>query len=440
MPLPLGIVGSEGKQIDVPFLEIYSGGTTNSYATAKIDGQGSIYTQNYDYAYYIKQYFSGIQDWTIEPTALTPTNRGLVLCVDNSGNMYLLEGTIIVKIDSYGNLVWSYNFVPTNTQLFLNGVINATIGSSGDIYVAFPYSLVSPLYGQGVVTIRINPNGEVVWTRQIPNPYTNWYNNYDFSRIHISVNEAASTYSVLFKQDGGNYLYSGNTTTGVFNYWNRGASGKYLETAVYGVTDPNGNTYFVMGLANSFGGDPTLYLVKVSFSGSVIWAKTITDSGASYGVPFELLMSADYSTMYIAFNTNKNAVNNCLIMSIDTNANLLWSNRMTTNVASNKATSMAISPVRNFLAVTASYYASGNQGVLYKLPLDGSGQSVTTIGPAVYTYATATPTITDATFVFNGNDGWSDQNTQSATTTTRTAVSRAYRNKNLTLTTYLLGS
>ena len=256
--------------------------------------------------------------------------------VDSSGNMYVggankqvsNSGTI-VKYDSSGNVVWTYQ----NSSAPGNGYYGLNVDSSGNVYANYSF------YGT-VQIIKLNSSGSLQWC------YT-WvasggtYQNFSTSGANsLGAGDSSGNYYFVTSYSTNSNL---NTTgVGVTKIDNTGTlvwSTRVLPNTGYGYTpyavgmDPSGNLWVAGNQLNNSGSNQSvIYLARISSSGSLLLGVTVgTTSSANNMSTNQQTITFDTVNNYVFFPTQTGILGftytGALINYQDANKNWSWAYR-----------------------------------------------------------------------------------------------------------------
>ncbi len=225
------------------------------------------------------------------------------------GTSYNYKIGYIVKINSSGRVDWFYRVVPA-TRYYYEFLTGVAAGPDGNFVVIGSYFNMTT-YRFDHQIIKMNPNGTILWYRDIP----------------------LSSYDILFGVDIFNntvvavsYSYNGPSTIYVINY----STGDLLKVRNYG--DSNLKLYDVT--ANPSGIYAVGYLrIGSSYDGIILksdWnltlKKAILINNTLSGNSIEWLMTitTNNSYLFVGGYLNITTYNVSLVASFDQDLNLLW--------------------------------------------------------------------------------------------------------------------
>lgn len=405
MPLPLGVVAAEGKQIDVNFVEKQTGpysGNTNAwgFGAINIDALGSIYTFSRDNSVLSKQLFTGTLNWSIYNNTLDNFNA----CTDSNGNTYLVGAVFgtpnkgrIVKINTLGTIVFSNEFLLNGGYSIMDRP-SIAVDAQGFLYVAAQSVGNGSLQDTGYYILKFDSNGNNLWVQflnqNIPDP---------ISLMGLAVNSTAGSYCFYFMQSGFNYLtfIYGSTTTGNVTWYKQSPAYTYTfagtQTYQRITMDNAGNIY--VSASRTTGEEQ---IMKISFNGTVLNTFDLQVSNlpgqitSPAGLKIQsLVLAPSANSIYLLSTPNTNPAYWALSQ-FDLNLNNIFTNGMRANYTLPSVNGLAISPIRNFIFMAGTIPNNGSNtaatGLGFKLPNDGTKTGTTSWGLETYTYASGTLT------------------------------------------------
>jgi|GEM_PF-4191557 len=285
-------------------------------------------------------------------------NQGKAISVDKDGNLYVAgyssngsdNDAVIIKFDSYGNILWKKVLSTSYTE----EVRGVSVDSSSNIYLI------------GTTTIVVNSSYNMFLTKLDKNGNILWNNKYDVASSALDVFNAGTVDST------GNVIVTGRTQNGSTpdivalkvggngsTVWQKSInSGSSYSDTGYGVAvDSNNDIYFVGSVLSSIY-YPTI--VKMSSDGnSVLWSRTLNSEGTFKAVAVDKNNNI-YATGYI------NSSRDMLVTKIDSSGNIKWATRLYTG-SSDEAFGIAVDRQCN---VYITGY-SGNYMAVVKLNTNG---------------------------------------------------------------------
>jgi gliding motility-associated-like protein len=282
---------------------------------------------------------------------------GVRSAIDNSLG-YRLS---LIKIDSIGDTLWAKQYVENNW----NSLPVATSVTSGGFLLVG----TSPLLNGGILCVRVDDNGNEVWTRRysvgsgdVPSViettdggFAISYGYYTISIIKLDsfgnflwkTNRQGSSFGggsfgyahstdITQTLDGG-YAAVGNTSFNAFifktdslgNFEWANTLGGNLPEYFRGVTSTLDGNIVAVGYTESFGeGAQDALLVKMDLNGNILWSKTYgTTSGDHF---FEITQQSTGDLIVTGYKGSIFGVKYPIIFRTDNNGNLLSSFRLTT--------------------------------------------------------------------------------------------------------------
>jgi uncharacterized delta-60 repeat protein len=307
------------------------GGSNNDFANSIIQssdggyvvaGYTNSFGGSYDF-YVVKLYSSGSVAWTKTIGGSGDDQANSV--VQSSDGGYIVAGyttsfgasgadMYVVKLGSGGNVQWTKTIGGSDDD-FANSVIQSSDGG----YVIAGYTQSFGAGGPDMYVVKLDSNGNVVWTKTIGG------SNGDVAN------------SIVQSSDGG-YVVAGETLS--FGASGRDiyvvkldSSGNIVWTKTIGGTnDDVANSiiqssdggYVIAGYTQSFGaGGWDIYVVKLDSSGNVIWSKTI--GGGDADVAYSIIQSSDGGYIVIGRTQSFGAGGyDVYVVKIDSSGNVLW--------------------------------------------------------------------------------------------------------------------
>jgi hypothetical protein len=304
----VGLAGTSNANINVVALKVDSfgntvwqknyAGTSNStttYGSRAVYANGYVYTTVIDFASGNKTGYLKIDASNGNIAAQVSTivnsvasNSASELAVDSSDNVYLLlDNCTVVKYNSSGTaqwaqtVTWPTNVFPADATSFVGGV-NMILDSAGNIYcLGQILGNFSGNYYYGL--FKYNSSGTLQWQKVF-----NGVNNTNFSRQNnsiqvLSIDQFNNIYIIgagsasLFNPTILKFDTSGNC---VFQTY----ISQYVMNVLYSSTcDLFGNVYLLgqAAYANQDGPYGVPLLIKLTSTGTVVWARCFNNSGVT---------------------------------------------------------------------------------------------------------------------------------------------------------------
>lgn len=323
------------------FQKVASAGTSPGFRNAYIDASNNIFVAGYNSgAPAIYKYDTSGNCTFGTGITYTGMSGAFYSCVtDSSGNIYAAgyakvtgsyntNTVFIAKFNSSGALQWGYPYSPAASASTGFGV-SIGLDSSNNIYVAGGVTVFSGSYVNHPYIIKFNSSGSIVWQY---------------------------------------YLYTSAATSGSMSC---------------AQTDSSGNTYIV--------GSESSYIVsKINSSGSIVWQKTIAVSG-SFNANDAQQMVLDETNGYIYF-TSGNTGSAFYIIKMDFSGNLIWVRSLTRASGLLTVNGIGLSSDKQKLCVSFAVYSVSGIGT-FVAPTDGTKLGTYSLGGTNYTYASTTFTV-----------------------------------------------
>lgn len=253
-------------------------GTDRIWSVA-VDGAGGVYVAGESGTNIVTIKYSpeGMPVWTNRYTSSSDFLLFGGIAVDNAGNCYMQPfdldsgAYVTVKYDTSGNPAWTNLFKSSATSS--ESANDLAVDAAGNIFVTG--SSFNSSSGSAFMTIKLAPNGAVLWT--------NWGSF------------VSSGSRVIVDRQGG-IVVLGEThgitehKYGVVKYSNSGAAlwTNIVTAAEYGgggvpviATDPPGNVFLVGGTPGGGGAAADYTTIKYSSAGVPLWTNRFIDPNAS---------------------------------------------------------------------------------------------------------------------------------------------------------------
>ena len=279
-------------------------------------GGTTTYGQDSGDVYLVKMYNSGSIQWT--KTYGTGTYDGAAgICQTSDGGFimagrtgYWEFGIYIIKVDSLGNLQWDKKM---NIGLFDQAYSVIQTVDGGYVITGRTFN---QLNYDGIL-IKLRNNGTTQWIKNISGfndgAYTLVQSN-DLSLVIAGFSAGANADLCFMKIDSlGNFI------------WGKKVGGAGMEMSISSskIIQTNDNGYAYAGTTNSYGaGLNDMYVVKISSTGSLQFAKAIGTTLDEYGYGLTQLANKSYIITGTRFNVN--ATTDSYLACIDSTGNLLW--------------------------------------------------------------------------------------------------------------------
>jgi uncharacterized delta-60 repeat protein len=188
----------------------------------------------------------------------------------------------VVKLDSNGNVVWTKTIGGSNSD-----VANSIVQSSDGGYVVAGETLSFGASGRDIYVVKLDSSGNIVWTKTIGGSWD------DFANSVIQSSDGGyviAGYTQSFGAGGWDiYVVKLDSSGNVI--WSKTIGGGNADVA-YSIIQSSDGGYIVIGRTQSFGaGGYDVYVVKIDSSGNVLWTKTI--GGGSVDEARSIIQSSD---------------------------------------------------------------------------------------------------------------------------------------------------
>ncbi|QKF94492.1 hypothetical protein QKU48_gp1034 [Fadolivirus algeromassiliense] len=283
------------------------------------------------------------------------------IAVDSNGNSfiaYYTTGTVsggtnsgsndivVFKLDTNGNFVWARQQATFNTNSD-DSKPAITIGSSGNIYIAFQTSGTvsggTASGGTDIAVMKMDTNGNLLWIKQ--DPSFNTTANDANPAISVDSNENVYvSYNTTGTVSGGTNSGSNDVvvfklnSTGTFQWVQQQAafntSGSDTLSSIS--TDASGNvyvTYMTTGTVSggTLSGVTDIVVFKLNTNGNFVWAQQQVAFNTTSTEESPVIVADASGNSYIAYTTDgtvSGGVNaggsDIVLFKLDTNGNLLW--------------------------------------------------------------------------------------------------------------------
>jgi uncharacterized delta-60 repeat protein len=266
----------------------------------------------------------------------------------------------VVKLDSNGNVVWTKTIGGSNSD-----VANSIVQSSDGGYVVAGETLSFGASGRDIYVVKLDSSGNIVWTKTIGGSWDDFAN------------------SVIQSSDGG-YVIAGYTQSFGAGWddiyvvkldssgnvqWTKTIGGSADDEA-WSIIQSSDGGYVVAGRTNSFGAVyKDIYVVKLDSSGNVQWTKTI--GGSADDEAWSIIQSSDGGYVVAGYTYSFGAVyKDIYVVKMGSLGDTCWSQGITNYVVSSVSSSFS-SPS------TVAFPQSPT--VTFVSPASGSGGSVSPV-------------------------------------------------------------
>lgn len=252
------------------------------------------------YTTIIKYNSSGVQQWQ-RYYIISGISYGNIKssCVDSSNNIWILrfDGSTqyLIKYNSSGTYLNAYYFNYSGTTYFQDGYITAD--TSGYVYLSITGYNADCCYGYYYQYMsKISTSGVVQWTKgDSGNGSTNGF-GFTFG---ITIDSSSNVYWAMTDVAGGRMNISKFNSSGTLQwtfrdvtYQNASPNQYMIRNSAMSIDSSNNN--YVVAPSNYYIGD----IYKVNSSGSLVYAKSITDKGSVNGTIGNLSSVAVQGTSY----------------------------------------------------------------------------------------------------------------------------------------------
>jgi arginine repressor len=266
----------------------------------------------------------------------------------------------VVKLDSNGNVVWTKTIGGSNGD-----VANSIVQSSDGGYVVVGETLSFGASGRDIYVVKLDSSGNVEWTKTIGGSWD------DFANSVIQSSDGGyviAGYTQSFGAGGWDiYVVKLDSSGNVI--WSKTIGGGDADVA-YSIIQSSDGGYIVIGRTQSFGaGGYDVYVVKIDSSGNVLWTKTI--GGGSADEARSIIQSSDGGFAIAGYTQSFGAgLYDIYVVKTGPSGDICWSRGITNYVVSSVSSSFS-SPS------TVAFPQSPTVTVVS--PASGSGGSVSPV-------------------------------------------------------------
>jgi len=345
----------------------------------------------------------------------------IVVCGRTNSSGAGNDDGLIVKYDTSGELLWSKTLGNSSPDRF-----NAVVVDSSDNIVVGGIGRVSFPTSYDGLLVKYNPLGTILWTRTFGTTSTTdrisgvTINSSstivivgDIGSIHFYVAGYNSSGTLTYSRfvDAGGYssdsfnalaIDSANNTIAVGSVYSSSlladcVIGKYNSAGTQqwirrlsgtgfdrfsGVAVDASNNIIAVGFSGSVvAGEYVALVYKFNTSGTVLWSRRLDGAGTVESLGAVVV---DSNGDIIVVGSTSSGVSGGLIAKYNTSGTLLWARTL---VGASGFSAVAVDSADNIIAAgrTSVVGAGGNDGLIVKLPPDGSGTG--TYGSFVYQVA-----------------------------------------------------
>lgn len=428
MPLPLGIVAEEGKNVNPYWLTMSdypagSAATQYSFASVAYDvgsNTYSAYRYNTNNIVVVKQALRGDILWRKQITTGQTTIGFAGIVVDNAQNVYVgivndnTYNAWFYKLDINGNIVWARQLAFSTTPLGLGNLFALSIDNAGNLIIAATSNFSTTQ--RGIEILKINSDtAAIIWQQRYAHTNNtvsiNLSSNISIdsnNNIYIFGHYIDPTSSTRF---GGIIKFNSNGTALWANrIYNGISTGTSLGTTQL-ASGSDGSVYLVQSIPAT--STPNVRVVKCDTSGTILWNDTVLSGDAN--AQFRPLSAACDSNNNLYFSSIYSAggVSRYQIMrKASSNGAVTWQRQLQSGVTmSPNSINGLVNNTRSFFMFPVTYGTTWNNGAYFKVPLDGTRTGTYTLDTVGWQYATntlasGTETITSASLLqtqFTGN-------------------------------------
>lgn len=423
MPLPLGIVAEEGKNVNPYWL------TMSDYpaisTTANDDGAVAYDIGSNSYSAYrygtnnivvVKQALRGDILWRKLITTGQTAIGFAGMVVDSAQNVYVgitnsnTFNAWFYKLDISGNIVWARQLAFSSTPLGL-GNVTLAIDNAENLIIAATSNFSTTQ--RGIEILKINSNtAAIIWQQR----YAHTNNSVSITlRSNISVDSNNNLYVFGSYTDpiassvfGGIIKFNSNGTA----LWaNRIYNGVATNRLLYDsrlASASDGSIYLVQNIPAA--GSPNMRIVKCDTSGTILWNDTVLSADTDFRPLAAACDSSDnlYFTSIYSTTTPRYQI----MRKASSNGAVTWQRQLQSGVTMRPgALNGLVNNTRSFFMFPVIYGVTNFSGAYFKVPLDGTRTGTYTLDTIGWQYSantlsSGTETITSASILqtqFTGN-------------------------------------
>ena len=293
---------------------------------------------------------------------------------DSSGNVYTAGRTnasgqgghdfLIAKYNSSGTEQWQITF-GTNSP-HTEEAWGIDVDSSGNVYVSGQYMISGTAYN-GWAVAKFNSSGSLQWQRYL---YSG-SGDYAFKLAYSSQGDVYVCGQATAGQGGDDAVVAKFDGSSGNLIWQRGLGASSTQNWRNIAIDSSNNIYLI----GSDGANSKALVAKYNSSGTIQWQKHFGHGGwqSGFGIAID---SSD--KIYISGTTDNNAGPgggaSSFMAKLDTSGNLEWQRSLGSTQSDGDNTQISVDDNHFYVTTrTASGSQSGDNILVAKLPVDGSG-------------------------------------------------------------------
>lgn len=322
----------------------------------------------------------------------------IVLCAIFDGTVYDTTTTTVLKMDSAGNIVWQKAIVRDSIRLnYINYADNGYIITG---------CTFNPFYTQNVIVIKIDFNGDTLWTRVYPfagsGNYIKQISNGDLQIIgnsnystspsqtssHMIMRTDSSGNIIYFNEyptnwmggvtgiatsDGGSLLYDPGLTLIKVDSLGNGSwkTPQFNSIIVRSVIETIDSSY--LAFATSQLQSNQLILIKINNMGDTLWTKAMGNSWISLNSSIVQLNDGNF--MLCGVSLTNNLYRKTLLIKMDASANVLWSKTYRIKNNSEEAAVSVVPFDNGYIIIGSSYDTLQNKYAMTMIKTDSLGNT-----------------------------------------------------------------
>ncbi len=192
--------------------------------------------------------------WDEEGVDICETTDGSIIMVGNIEYYY----NKIIKSNIFGDTVWTKKFLIDDS---IASVSTGCIGTENGTFVVTGYYGLN--YGHAIYLLKFDASGAIIWEKKYNNLYTIYSDNYYIQKTPDNGFLIYGSEFILKTDSLGNEQWNNN-----------------FNTIVIDISKPSGNYYYMLGYNNTV--PPTYYISKIDINGNLFWQKQIFSQFTDY--------------------------------------------------------------------------------------------------------------------------------------------------------------
>ena len=365
------------SQSAVGWVASVGGGGDDSSNDIEVDSSSNVHivgrTASYSKGFVLQLNGSGVIQWERNIGSSNSQYYNAV-ATDSSGNVYAAGRTndagqggydfLIAKYNSSGTEQWQITF-GTNSP-HTEEAWGIDVDSSGNVYVSGQYMISGTAYN-GWAIAKFNSSGSLQWQKYL---YSG-SGDYAFKLAYSSGGDVYVCGQATAGQGGDDAVVAKFDGSSGNLLWQRGLGAGSSQNWRNIAIDSSNNIYLI----GSDGANSKALVAKYSSSGTIQWQKYFGHGGwqSGFGIAID---SSD--KIYISGTTDNNAGPgggaSSFIAKLDTSGDLEWQRSLGSTQSDGDNTQISVDDTHFYVTTrTASGSQSGDNILVAKLPVDGSG-------------------------------------------------------------------